>query len=51
MNKSELIQYINNSDRLNDETLAGLQKLVEDYPYFQTAHLLLAKNRYLTNRD
>ena len=51
MNKSELIQYINNSDKLNDETLAGLQKLVEDYPYFQTAHLLLAKNRYLTSRD
>ncbi|MDO5522703.1 MAG: hypothetical protein Q4G48_01505 [Bacteroidia bacterium] len=51
MTKLEILQYINDSDRLNGETLIRLKNLVQEYPYFQTAHLLLAKNRYLINPE
>ena len=50
MNKSDLLTYIANVDKLAEETLPPLEDLVATYPYFQTARLLLAKNRYATNR-
>lgn len=51
MNKSDFLNCIANDKKLNEESLTGLENLVEEYPYFQTAHLLLAKNRYSINRE
>ena len=50
MDKSDLIRYINHNDELNEETLPALENLASQYPYFQTARLLLAKNRYHFNK-
>ena len=46
MNQYQFIEYLRNSDELNDESLQALQELLKDYPYFQTAHLLLLKNLF-----
>ena len=51
MDKSEFFSYITDDRKLNEESLSGLENLVEEYPYFQAAHLLLAKNRYMTHRE
>ena len=51
MDKSEFFSYITDDRKLNEESLGGLENLVEEYPYFQAAHLLLAKNRYMTHRE
>lgn len=51
MDRSDFFSFINDDKKLNEESLAGLQDLVKEFPYFQTANLLLAKNRYLTNRE
>ena len=48
MTTSELITYMSDCEKLNEQTLSELKSIVEEYPYFHTAHLLLAKNRYLT---
>lgn len=50
MTKSELTDYIVNNEKLNNETLTALKNIAVEYPYFQTAHLLLAKNRYLIDQ-
>ena len=47
MEQQELQDLINHPDRLNQETLSGLQRLVERYPYFQTAWILYLKNLFL----
>ncbi len=51
MEKSVFFTYITDNKKINEASLSGLENLVEKYPYFQTAHLLLAKNRYITNRE
>lgn len=42
MQAAELIKYIKDPALLNKQSTADLQKLVNDFPYFQTAHLLLS---------
>lgn len=42
MRAEELLKYINNPSLLGKENIAELQKLVHDFPYFQSAHLLLS---------
>lgn len=42
MQAAELIKYIKDPASLNKQSTADLQKLVNDFPYFQTAHLLLS---------
>ncbi len=44
MNKQLLYYYINNPRELNESSLSEIQELVDEYPYFQTARLLLLKN-------
>lgn len=51
MTKSELLAYMTGSETLNAESAVQLKKMVHEFPYFQTAHLLLAKNRYLTDPE
>jgi len=42
MQSQELIKYIQNPQLLSKESIPELQKLVNDFPYFQAAHLLLS---------
>jgi len=42
MQAAELIKYINNPALLDKASVKDLQKLVDDFPYFQSAHLLLS---------
>jgi hypothetical protein len=44
MEKTDLLNYIINPASLNDESLTKVSDLAENYPYFQTAHLLAVKN-------
>ena len=47
MNKQLLYYYINNPKELNESSLSDIQELVDEYPFFQTARLLLLKNLHL----
>ncbi|MBA3680958.1 MAG: hypothetical protein H0W73_07295 [Bacteroidetes bacterium] len=42
MQAAELLKYIKNPALLDKQSTTQLQKLVSDFPYFQTAHLLLS---------
>jgi hypothetical protein len=42
MQTADLIKYIKNPNLLDKQSTTDLQKLVNDFPYFQTAHLLLS---------
>ncbi|MBA2612694.1 MAG: hypothetical protein H0U95_12020 [Bacteroidetes bacterium] len=42
MQVAELLKYIKNPALLDKQSTTDLQKLVNDFPYFQTAHLLLS---------
>jgi len=44
MNSVDLIKYIENPGLLDKESLVQIEKLLSDYPYFQTAHKLYLKN-------
>ncbi|QMU28279.1 hypothetical protein [Adhaeribacter radiodurans] len=43
MNKSALLQMMNHVSALSDQDVEELEKLVKNFPYCQTAHLLIAK--------
>jgi hypothetical protein len=47
MHNDELIKYIRHPGKLNHETLDEIILIKEQYPYFQTIHLLVVKNLYL----
>ncbi|MCU4162713.1 tetratricopeptide repeat protein [Carboxylicivirga caseinilyticus] len=47
MNKTEFFDYVNSPDRLNKDTVASLNEIIEEYPWFQTARLLLVKNLHV----
>ncbi len=44
MNQEDLIKFINDPQTLNFKSISYLEGLIKKYPYFQSAHLLLAKN-------
>ena len=44
--EGKLIELVRNSERLTRDTLPVLRQLVERYPYYQTARLLLLENLY-----
>ncbi len=44
MNKQQLEKYITHPENLSLSTIPDMEKLVEAFPYFQTAHLLYVKN-------
>ena len=46
MNKDQFISYLTNPDKLNADTVEELNTLVSDFPYFQSARLLLAINLF-----
>ncbi len=47
MQQEELLTYLQNPGTLNRDTLEKLLRLLEQYPFFQTARLLALKNRFL----
>ncbi len=49
MNKAEFTDLIKNPEKLGSEHIETLKKIVTDYPYFSTAHVLLAKALLNTN--
>jgi hypothetical protein len=51
MERENLIKYLNNPENLDNETVNYITKLTDQYPYFQTAHLLTVKNLYLINSE
>ncbi len=44
MNKKEFYNYIARPESLNKSSLSDISGLVNDYPFFQTGHLLLLEN-------
>jgi len=44
MQKEELIHYITHPEALTEETLAGLKKITEEFPFFHSALILYLKN-------
>jgi hypothetical protein len=49
VNKAEFTDLIKNPEKLGSEHIETLKKIVTDYPYFSTAHILLAKALLNTN--
>ncbi len=47
MEKHRLIEYIKNPEHLDEKTISLISNITDEYPYFQTAHLLTLKNLYL----
>ena len=44
MNKKEFINYLEHPNLLNNKSIDEINELINEYPYFQTAHLLSVKN-------
>ena len=51
MQQEELLSYLQNPGKLNRDTLGEILRVLEQYPYFQTAHLLALKNRFLIDDE
>ncbi|HEY4798906.1 MAG TPA: hypothetical protein VII99_07510 [Bacteroidia bacterium] len=49
MTKQDFIQYLSYPEKLNGHSIDSLEKLVRDYPYFQTGRMLYLKN--LSNQN
>jgi hypothetical protein len=46
MNRENLVGYLSDPGLLDQSSLPEVEKLVEAFPYFQTAHILLARNHH-----
>lgn len=44
MTREQMLSYMENPAMLNDKTLGELKEILDEFPYFQTAHLLYARN-------
>ena len=44
MTREQLLRYIDNPSALNERTLGELREILDEYPYFQSAHLLYVRN-------
>jgi hypothetical protein len=49
MNKTQFISYLDHPEKLSGEDSRLLTSLLKNFPYFQTAHLLLAKGLHNQN--
>jgi hypothetical protein len=43
MNRDKFIDYLKNPDSLNEENVEDIKGVLQEYPWFQTAHILLVK--------
>jgi hypothetical protein len=46
MNKADLAKYLKNPEDLDNQSIQEVNLLKEEFPYFQTAHLLATKNHH-----
>lgn len=44
MTREQMFRYMDDPSLLNERTLGELKEILEEYPYFQTAHLLYARS-------
>ena len=44
MNRYQLTEYIGQPERMNEQSLAELKDVIDEYPFFQAARMLLVKN-------
>ncbi|MBI4946012.1 MAG: hypothetical protein HY840_06390 [Bacteroidetes bacterium] len=49
MTKQDFIQYLSHPENLNGKSIAMLEKLVQEYPYFQMGRMLYLKNLHNEN--
>lgn len=49
MTKQDFIQYLSHPENLNGHSIYALEKLVQEYPYFQTGRMLYLKNLHNEN--
>jgi len=49
MTKQDFIQYLSHPENLNGHSISDLEKLVSEYPYFQTGRMLYLKNLHNQN--
>lgn len=49
MNKDQFSAYLKDPQKLDSNSLPDLQEIVKEFPYFQAAHMLLAKNYHNEN--
>jgi tetratricopeptide (TPR) repeat protein len=47
MNKEQFTEYMQHPDRLKEVELSDLMNLVKDFPYCQSAHILLTMKQYV----
>lgn len=47
MNREEFIQFMNQPQLLDKKSVDEIRELVQEFPYFQTGHLLFLKNLHL----
>ncbi len=43
MNRDKFIEYLENPEKLNAENAEDIRVVLQEFPYFQTAHMLLVK--------
>jgi len=46
MKRENIIAFVHNPSKLDQSSLGELEELLDTYPWFQTAHLLIAKNHH-----
>jgi tetratricopeptide (TPR) repeat protein len=44
MTREQMLGYMENPAQLNEKSLAELREILDEFPYFQTAHLLYTRN-------
>jgi len=44
MTRDQLLRYLDDPSGLNERTLGELKEILDEYPYFQTGHLLYIRN-------
>src|SRR3990172_9515620 len=49
MTKQDFIRYLSHPENLNGHSIASLEKLVQEYPYFQAGRMLYLKNLHNQN--
>ena len=49
MTRDQMIRYLMDPSALSERNLGELREILEEYPYFQTAHLLYVRNLQLEN--
>jgi len=47
MNREEFLKYLESPGQLDKRSILEMHELLNEFPYFQTAHLMLLKNLYV----